>query len=78
MKILSDAESAGIKLIIAILVITLVVVCFWKTPKNNYTVAPTYEKPEIVHDTVWEHDTIVEVHPITRTITVHDTVYINN
>lgn len=78
MKIVSDAESAGIKILIAILVIALAVVSFWKTPKNNYTVAPTDEKPEIVHDTVWQHDTIVEVHPITRTITVHDTVYINN
>lgn len=76
MKIMSDAESAGIKLIIAILVITLIVVCFLKTPKNNYTVAPKYEKPEIVHDTVWKHDTIVDAHPITRTITVHDTIYI--
>lgn len=76
MKIVSDAESAGIKLIIAILVITLIVVCFWKQPKNNYTIAPHCDETDtlIVHDTVWKHDTIIDVHPITRTI--HDTIYI--
>lgn len=79
MKILSDAESAGIKILVAILVAALIVLIFWKVPKQPYTVLPADQKCSdtiIVHDTITVHDTIVDVHAITRT--VHDTIYITD
>ena len=76
MKIISEAESAGIKLIIAVLAIELIVVAFFRTKNNDYTIQPINGDFDtvIVHDTVWQHDTIVDVHPITKTI--HDTIFI--
>lgn len=79
MKILSDAESAGIKILVVILVAALIALIFWRIPRQPYTVQPVDQKWSdtlIVHDTITVHDTIVDVHPITRT--VHDTIYITD
>ena len=79
MKILSDAESAGIKILVVILVAALIALIFWIIPRQPYTVPPVDQKWSdtlIVHDTVIVHDTIVDVHPITRT--VHDTIRITD
>lgn len=91
MKILSDAESAGIKILVVILVATLIALIFWKMPKQPYTVLPEGaesafdgrcsgcgEPVPVVHDTVIEHDTVVDVHAITKTVTIHDTIYITD
>lgn len=79
MKILSDAESAGIKILVVILVAALIALAFWKFDNNKYTVLPVdqgWSDTLIIHDTITVHDTIVDVHPITRT--VHDTIYITD
>lgn len=79
MKILSDAESAGIKILVAILVAALIACAFWKFDSNNYTrptVNQEWSDTIIVHDTIAVHDTIVDVHAITKTI--HDTIYITD
>lgn len=88
MKILSDAESTGIKILVTILVAALIACAFWKfNNNNNYTRSANGaesafdgrcsgcgEPVPVIHDTVTLHDTVVDIHAVTKT--VHDTVYI--
>ena len=77
MKIISDAESVGMKVLVFVLAITLIVITFIRVPKC--TEDPQYyvpEQPTMSIDTVVIHDTVVEVHPITQYKTIYDTVYI--
>ena len=78
MKILSDAENAAIKILVVILVAALIVCVFWKFSNNNYTRPTEGESVQVVHDTAIVHDTVVDVHAITKTVTVHDTIYITD
>lgn len=72
MKIISDAESLGIKIVFFILFVLLVAELFVILKADP--VIP--EKPSRCVDTVVKYDTIVDVHPITRYKTIHDTIYI--
>lgn len=72
MKIISDAESLGIKIVFFMLVVLLVAELLVILKADP--VIP--EQPSHCVDTVVIHDTIVDVHPITHYKTIHDTIYI--
>lgn len=64
MKIMSDAEYFGIKLVAALFVVAVVVMLFWPPKRSVIQVGEPYIETEIdhgtKHDTVWltKHDTV--------------------
>lgn len=78
MKIISDAEYGVIRFALVLLVIiTIVISCMYAKAKAKLNDMPQQyipTQPVSAIDTVYLHDTIVDVRPITRI--KYDTIYI--